>query len=95
MIAATNALGGASGLIFTGLSPNNIPFWGGHLLVYPIFYSLPATVSGPANVPGAGTLYIPTVAYVHGATVYLQLVLADGGAPMGVSLSNGLEISFP
>jgi hypothetical protein len=94
-VQASDALGGAHGLIFTGLSQSNIPFWGGHLLVYPLALTLPVTMSGPLNVAGAGSFSIPTVAYVQGADIYLQLVLSDPGAPQGVSLSNGLLISFP
>jgi len=76
--------------VFIGLSQASLPFEGGTLLVNPatsVFF----------NIPGGG-LTIPAVltnnAGFDGLKLYLQVAEADPAAPVGVSLSQGLEITL-
>jgi hypothetical protein len=92
-INVTEGLGGTNGLIYAGLSQANLPFLGGDLLVYPINVTIPILLDGSGA--GDGTFSFETELFVSGVSIYLQTLLADGTAPMGASMSNGLEIVFP
>jgi len=92
-IDLTQGLGGTGGIIYAGLSQSNLPFLGGHLLVYPIDLSIPIVLDGSG--PGDGAFSFETSTKVSGVTIYLQVLLADGAAQQNVSMSNGLEIKFP
>lgn len=94
-IVVTNARGGASALLLFGLgngvlalSPNcalkNAP------LVLPL--ALPLTLGGVG--PGAGTLSLPGSIPANSTTidVYLQLLVADAGAPGGIASTNALRL---
>jgi hypothetical protein len=91
----TNGLGGAPGQVLVGASATVFPFMGGNLLVYPILASIPVTLNGSPGTPGAGSLSIPSTLALAGRSIYIQALLTDSAAPMGVSMSNGLEIQFP
>jgi cytochrome c peroxidase len=55
---------------------------------------LPFTLHGPAGAPGAATwhLSIPADPALTGLTLYFQLFVLDGGAPLGMAASQGLEL---
>lgn len=89
------ALGGAGGALAWGLAPASLPFKGGTLLVGlgPPGGLLPLVFPGAG--PGGGSLLLPFTLpddpLLTGASFFLQVLVADAGAPAGVALSNGLE----
>jgi len=89
----TQGLGGASALMYIGLSSANYPFLGGYLLVYPIDFAIPLVLGGSGA--GAGGFSIPVSAYFMDTTLYVQVLNSDTEAPKGVAMSNGLEVHFP
>ncbi len=94
-VEITNGLGGAPGQVLVGASATVFPFMGGDLLVYPILLSIPVTLDGSPGTPGAGSLSIPSTLALAGRSLYIQAFFTDSAAPMGVSMSKGLEIQFP
>jgi hypothetical protein len=94
-INLAGGLGGANGILYVGLSAANLPILGGHLLVFPIQASLPVVLGGSPGVPGDGSFSIPGTLFLSNLSLFMQVFLADPGAVMGVSMSNGLEILFP
>jgi len=94
-LVLSRALGGAPGLIAVGLAPAATPFLGGTLLVDPSATLIPVQTLGTAGVAGAGGFDLPvkiTAPVLVGVPLYLQVFVADPGAPQGVSLTNGLEL---
>ncbi|MFH2000231.1 MAG: C25 family cysteine peptidase, partial [Planctomycetota bacterium] len=89
----TQGLGGASALMYLGLASSNYPFMGGHLLVYPVDFTIPLVLGGSGA--GGGGFSIPVEAFLMNVTLYVQVFNADPEAPFGVAMSNGLEIHFP
>jgi len=86
-LALTDALPASTALLVLGLSEVSVPFKGGTLVPSPdlIIPNLP--------VDGAGTLTIPIPLpdpLPGGAHRYFQLFVVDGGAPHGLSASNGI-----
>ena len=94
-LAIGGGLGGAPALLLVGTATQSLPKWGGTVLVSP-FLSVFLVLSGPAGVPGAGgaslTLHVPSSPGLDGALAYLQVLVADPGAPAGVALSAGLSL---
>lgn len=91
----TRGLGGASMLMFIGLSQTSIPLGAGcTFLVAPVnapLFSAPLTGSGPGT--GGLALSIPVPSSVPaGITVTLQAVVIDPGAFLGFSMTNGLSL---
>lgn len=88
-------LGGSFGSLAWGVAPTNVPFKQGALLVninppgglIPLFF--------PGAGPGGGALTLsftlPGTAALSGLSIYLQALVADPGAPAGISMTNGLE----
>ena len=90
-------LGNSSGVLAPALlmgafAPAALPFKGGTLLVSPAFaLQVPLFVVPPAITLNAS---VPASAFLCGQSLYLQTLQADAGAPHGVALSRGLELSF-
>jgi hypothetical protein len=85
--AGTTALSG----LFLGLAPANLPFKGGELLV------LPAVDPLLIPLPAAGLdlpVTLPSDPFLDGVHVYLQSAVQDAGAPKGVALSRGYDLTF-
>lgn len=96
-IVASQIVGAAPGVLALAGAPASIPLLGGTLLVSPSATMLPVFAAGPAGVAGAGQFALPFTATdptLVGASVYLQAGFVDAQAIQGVSLSNGLQISF-
>lgn len=77
-------------ILATGFSPISVAFKGGTLLVNPwklINLSLP---QGTTNLP----IVIPNDPALLGFSIYQQLWQGDAGAIHGVSLSDGLQLTF-
>jgi hypothetical protein len=91
----TQGLGGTEGLMYAGLSPASLPILGGELLVFPIEAVIPIALQGSPGVPGDGSFSIGATTYFADLSLYFQVFLVDPGAPMGVSMSKGLEIVYP
>jgi len=91
----TGLLGGSFGSLAWGIAATNVPFKQGALLVsinppgglIPLFF--------PGAGPGGGALTLsftlPGTAALTGLSLYLQGLVADPGAPAGISMTNGLE----
>jgi hypothetical protein len=94
-LEAQGLLGGAAGALAWGLASAALPFKGGTLLVQlgPPGGLIPLVFPGVGA--GGGALVLPFTfpddPLLAGASVYLQVLAADPGAPKGVSLSNGLQ----
>jgi sugar lactone lactonase YvrE len=94
-IEFTGLLGGSFGSLAWGIAPVSVPFKQGALLVsinppgglIPLFF--------PGAGPGGGALTLsftlPGTAALTGLSLYLQGLVADPGAPAGISMTNGLE----
>ncbi|TAJ11278.1 MAG: hypothetical protein EPO68_14655 [Planctomycetota bacterium] len=96
-VIATQVVGAAPGILALASTPASIPLLGGTLLVSPSAAMLSVFAAGPAGVAGAGQFTLPFTATdpsLVGAAVYLQAGFVDSQAIQGVSLSNGLQISF-
>lgn len=91
----TITLGNSAGVatpavLFLGLVEAALPFKGGTLMLHPAA-SLPLTLP-PGDVP-LPTL-LPDDPALCGGELFLQLAVADAGAPLGVALSYGLFMLF-
>lgn len=97
-VSITEALGGSSGLLLLGLSADSFPAAGGDLLVGSIFAVVTIKVSGPALVPGAGTLVLPaTIAddpALANVSFYLQAWMVDPAGLLGFVATNGVQIQI-
>ncbi|MEZ5966988.1 MAG: hypothetical protein R3F56_24330 [Planctomycetota bacterium] len=98
-LLVTGGLGGAPGAALTSLGASNgIPLLGGTVWIDPVQVVLqfPMALSGPANLPGVGAgavfLPLPTSPAVAGLQLYAQALFVDGGAPAGVSMTQGLQV---
>ncbi len=78
-----------AGVLFVGLGEGDIPFKGG------VFDPVPVIVEVPMTTDGVGAFTLPAVipfGTPAGTELVLQLWLADGGGPQGVTASNGLRL---
>lgn len=82
--AAPNALA----MLFLSLGTTPVPFKGGTLVTVPILVNLSLSTSP------SGTVGFPVPGGSGPLTVYAQFAIADGGQPLGVALSNALEVQF-
>lgn len=77
-----------SASLVIGSSRASIPLWGGTVLVNPV---LAIALSVP--VPqGSLSFLVPNNASIVGVPVDFQALLADAGAPVGISFTPGLEV---
>ncbi|HEX5011208.1 MAG TPA: hypothetical protein VFY71_12495 [Planctomycetota bacterium] len=94
-ITIDHAVGGASGLLFVGLSQAALAFKGGTFLVGSLALQVPLAVGGAPGQAGAGFLSLPGAILdpaLIGIDIYLQAGFQDGAAVKGASLSNGLRL---
>jgi hypothetical protein len=91
-------VGGAGGVLFTGLASAAAPFKGGTFRVGALLVSTPVIADGAGGVPGAGTLALPAVLpgdpALSGLSIYLQAAFHDTAAVQDVSLTQGLELEI-
>ncbi|HET6201333.1 MAG TPA: VCBS repeat-containing protein [Planctomycetota bacterium] len=94
-IRVTGGLGGAPAVLVLGTQPANTPILGGTLLVNPVFAAA-FTLGGPPGVPGAGSAFFSWFAdpLLAGLTFYKQVGILDPSAPLGIAISNGIQISI-
>lgn len=96
-IDLTSVRGGASGLLFVGLSQTAVPLLGGTFLVGSLALSLPIGVSGTPGAAAAGSLSLPatlTDPALIGLTLTMQAAFSDAGAIFGASLTNGVSMTI-
>ena len=90
-------VGGAFGILVAGAQAVVIPLLAGTLLVEPLVI-VPHLLDGSTGVPGAGTLHLgftmPDDATLIGGSFYFQGIYADAGAPLGVSMTQGLRVDI-
>lgn len=89
--------GGSPGLILLSVAPASLPGLGGVILVAPPFLTTVGLfVQGAGAGNGAANLraVIADSPLVVGATIYLQSLFLDSGAPQGISMTNGLSITL-
>ncbi|MBK6941813.1 MAG: VCBS repeat-containing protein [Planctomycetes bacterium] len=81
----------ASGIMLLGVARVSTPFAGGTLLTLPVsVIGVPVGPAGSASYPAP----IPDDVSLVGATVQLQVILADPSQSEGAALSNGLELTI-
>ena len=89
--------GGAAGALLFGVGRASIPALGGTLLVQPPLLPLPLALGGPPGVPCTGTastsIPIPNDPLLLGAVFQVQALVLDPGAPGGVAMSDGVELT--
>lgn len=94
-LAINGAVGGASGLLFVGLSQAALPFKGGTFHVGTLAVQVPIAVGGTPGAWNAGSLALPALLSdpaLVGLDLYLQAGFADAAAVQGASLTNGLRL---
>jgi hypothetical protein len=97
-LIVSRALGGAPALVVVGATEAFIPDFGLPGLtawVQDFVFDLPLTLGGPAGQAGKGAIDVavgPLPPSVAGVTVFLQLAVADPGAPYGLTVTNGVEV---
>lgn len=91
-------VGGATGMLFVGLSPASQPFKGGTFLVGSILFKAALFLGGAPGVAGKGSLMLPAALpgdpSLIGLTVYLQAGLHDVAAIKDVALTRGLRLEI-
>lgn len=94
----TGGVGGGPGLMVFSTVVGSIPALGGTLLVSSADIILPVALDGLPGSGGAGSdtvsVPVPDHPSLWGAHIYIQTLLADAGAPQGVSMTNGLDVSL-
>ena len=97
-----SALGGAAGIMGFTLTPAMPPVLNGgvqvHVALNPDLLLIPFTCSGPAGVAGAGYSSIhfpvPDMPALAGVSFFAQWLVFDPVGPLGLSLSEGLQMTF-
>lgn len=97
-LAINGVRGGATGMLFVGLTSASIPLVGGTFLVGSLAIATPIAVSGPTGTIGAGSLFLPatlpaTVTLI-GLDAYIQCAFNDPTAIHGATLTNGLRMEI-
>jgi hypothetical protein len=90
-LTLSSAAPSALATVFASVADTPSAFKGGTLHTVPIVFSLALATSGAGTIPIGG----PWPAGAGGLTFYLQFAIADGAAPLGVSLSNYLRADVP
>ena len=94
-LAVTNGLGGAAGLMLVGLDDQTAPFKGGTLSVLPLSpLSVPLLLSAGGAGGGQWTLPLMLPPSVPAGSLFLQAMLADGGATGGATLTNAVRVDL-
>lgn len=96
-LSLDRAVGGASGVLFIGLSEAAVPLKGGIFQVGTVLVAAPLAVGGAPGVPGAGAISapasLPSDPILAGVDLFLQTGFMDAGAVQGVSLTKGLRMT--
>ena len=87
-MSLTQAPPNALSVLFLSLSTTPLPFKGGTLVTLPILLDL------SLQTDGNGAITLPIAGGNGPVTVYGQFAIVDGAQPLGVGLSNALEIEF-
>lgn len=89
-------LGGTSAIVAFGFASANVPAFGGSLLVDLAPPGSIVLLGFPGNGAGEGDLTIQFTLDANpgfvGLSLFMQTLATDPGSPVGVSLSNGLEM---
>ncbi len=82
----------ASGLLFVSTEVGALPFKGGTFVPVPVLAAVPVSVGGGGklDLPGALPVGLPA-----GTTIVLQAWFTDSAAILGVSATNGLQLTTP
>lgn len=92
-IVIEDCLGGALAYLVLGSGEGNVPLQGCTLLVQPLYPVAPLfTLAGTGAGNGTATIagVIPSLSST--TSIWLQALILDGGAPNGLSASNGLKL---
>lgn len=90
LVLTSSATVSAPSILATGLAPIEVAFKGGSLLVNP--WQLITLGLQPGSTPLP--VSIPSDTQLLGFDLFLQLWQGDAGAVLGVSLSDGLQLTF-
>jgi hypothetical protein len=91
-LTLSDAASSATALLFVSVASRPAPFKGGTLVPVPVTSTLPLVTSGTGGV----TLAWPSwPAGLSGLELHFQVAIVDGGAPVGVALSNALVADVP
>jgi len=97
-IDITNGLGGACGCLLLGTSQAAIPAFGGTLLVSPPDVVISHDLGGTMGTPGDGTfalpIAVPNVPALIGGSAFGQAGYLDPGAALGVSFTEGIQVTI-
>ncbi len=100
-IQIANAVGGSAAVLGLALQPSpGFPVFGGILWLSPVglFLLPPLPLSGGAGVPGAGAVTVPLPLprdnSLGGVGVSFQAFAIDPLAPLGVSMTDGLQVTL-
>jgi hypothetical protein len=93
-LTITHALGGAPALLLAGGAPAQIPLPGACLLqISPLLQAEPFVLAGAGA--GTGTYSVAgTLSAAMAGILPVQVYVADPAAPLGVVLSNGVEVTI-
>jgi hypothetical protein len=91
-LTLTNAAPSAPALLLVSASNTPTPFKGGTAIPVPVNLSFQLVTSPSGTVPlsAAWPPGLPS-----GLSIYLQIAIADAGAPQGAALSNALQATVP
>jgi hypothetical protein len=96
-INVTGGVGGTWGVLLLGAAADSLVLPGGTVLVSQILIPLSFTLGGAPGVPGAGSasiqIPIPRDVLLVGREFFFQAIIADAGAPMGISHTEGLKVT--
>ncbi|HTE06446.1 MAG TPA: hypothetical protein VK824_09635 [Planctomycetota bacterium] len=97
-LAVSDAVGGASAMLFIGLAKVALPFKGGTFHVGTLLLSAGLPLGGAPGAVGAGSFSLPTslpaIPSLTGASLFLQAGIGDAAAAHGVALTQGLELEI-
>lgn len=96
-ITIGNALGGSVATLLLGIASASLPVGGGcGLLVYPAPMVMIAGIPLGGLGPGMGSISIPSPipATLPPLTVFVQAAIVDPGNVLGVTLTNGLQLTI-
>lgn len=91
-LTLSNAAPNAASLLFASLASTPVPFKGGTLKTVPVLTTIGLTTppSGTVTLPFTWPAGVPS-----DLDVFFQWAIQDGGAPVGVALSNALRATTP
>jgi len=90
MVLGSSAPATAPGILAVGIAQQSVAFKGGTMLVVPLLQIGVSVPTGTTALP----FLVPSAPLLLGADTYVQLWMADTGAPVNVALSPGLQLTF-